>query len=39
MQLINNRPIIILIYLPYLKDEFNKQHTYYNINIFVLFKG
>ena len=39
MKLINNRPIIILIYLSYLKDEVNKQQTYYNINIFVLFKG
>ena len=25
MKLINNRPIIILIYLSYLKDEVNKQ--------------
>ena len=33
MKLINNRPIIILIYLSYLKDEVNKQQTYYNINI------
>ena len=39
MKLINNRPITILIYLSYLKDEVNKQHTYYNINISVLFKG
>ena len=39
MKLINNRPIIILIYLSYLKDEVNKQQTNYNINIFVLFKG
>ena len=38
MKLINNRPIIILIYLSYLKDEVNKQQTYYNINIFVLFR-
>ena len=28
MKLINNRPIIILIYLSYLKDEVNKQQTY-----------
>ena len=39
MKLINNRPIIILIYLSYLKDEVNKQQTNYNINIFVLFIG
>ena len=39
MKLINNRPIIILIYLSYLKDEVNKQQPNYNINISVLFKG
>ena len=27
MKLINNRPIIILIHLSYLKDEVNKQQT------------
>ena len=39
MKLINNRYIIILIYLSYLKDEVNKPQAYYNINTFVLFKG
>ena len=32
MKLINNSPIIILIYLSYLKDEVNKQQT----NIIIL---
>ena len=44
MKLINNNRhitilIYLLIYLSYLKDEVNKQQTYYNINISVLFKG
>ena len=39
MKLINNRYIIILIYLSYLKDEVNNPQAYYNINISVLFKG
>ena len=35
MKLINNRPIIILIYLSYLKDEVNKQQTYIIILIYL----
>ena len=37
MKLINNRPIIILIYLSYLKDEVNKQQTYYTILIYLFY--